>query len=86
MEVGIRDLKNGLSQFLQRVKRGESVVVTEHGRPVARIVPIGISRDLEQLMTDGRVSWSGRGFRPPSQVPRPTPGGPVSDYIGEDRR
>lgn len=86
MEVGIRDLKNGLSRYLKRVQKGESVVVTEHGRPVARIVPIGLSEHFERLMSEGRVTWSGRRFRPPSKVPRPTPGSPVSDYVGEDRR
>jgi len=86
MEVGIRELKNGLSRFLKRVQKGESLVVTEHGRPVARIVPVGISENLERLMSDGRLSWSGRRFRPPSNVPRPRPGRQVSDYVGEDRR
>lgn len=86
MEVGIRELKDGLSRYLKRVQKGESVVVTDHGRAVARIVPVGISADLERLMTDGRLTWSGRRFRPPTKVPRPKPGSPVSDYIGEDRR
>ena len=86
MEVGIRELKNGLSRYLKRVQKGESVVVTEHGRPVARIVPVGIPADLERLMSDGRLTWSGRRFRPPAKAPRPKPGRPVSDYVGEDRR
>ncbi|MEX2554226.1 MAG: type II toxin-antitoxin system prevent-host-death family antitoxin [Actinomycetota bacterium] len=86
MEVGIRELKNGLSRYLKRVQKGESVVVTQHGRPVARIVPVGVSEHLEQLMSDARVTWSGRRFRPPSNAPRPKPGHPVSDYVGEDRR
>lgn len=86
MEVGIRELKNGLSRYLKHVQKGESVVVTDHGRAVARIVPVGLSEHLERLLSDGRVTWSGRRFRPPSKVPRPKPGPPVSDYIGEERR
>lgn len=86
MEVGIRELKNGLSRYLKRVQKGESVLVTEHGRPVARIVPVGISAHIESLLSDGRLSWSGRRFRPPSKAPRPKLGRPVSDYVGEDRR
>ena len=40
MEVGIRELKNRLSDYIARVMHGESVVVTEHGKPVARLEPM----------------------------------------------
>lgn len=86
MEVGIRELKNGLSSYLKRVQKGESVVVTDHGRAVARIVPVGLPEQLERLVSEGRLTWSGRKFRPPSKVPRPKSGVPVSDYVAEDRR
>ena len=36
-EVGVRDLRDHLSAFLERVKAGESFVITEHGKPVARL-------------------------------------------------
>ncbi len=35
--VGIRELKNHLSEYLRLVAGGESIVVTDHGRPVAEI-------------------------------------------------
>ena len=38
--TGITDLKASLSETLSRVKAGEEVLVTEHGRPIARIVPL----------------------------------------------
>ncbi len=38
--TGIADLKASLSETLARVKAGEEVLVTEHGRPIARIVPL----------------------------------------------
>jgi len=37
---GIAELKASLSETLARVKAGEEVLVTEHGRPIARIVPL----------------------------------------------
>jgi prevent-host-death family protein len=86
MEVGIRDLRDGLSRYLRRVRRGEAILVTEHGRPVARIIPVGIPADLERLIAEGRLTWSGRRFRAPTKVPRPKPGPLASDYISEDRR
>jgi prevent-host-death family protein len=37
--VGVRELRQNLSRYLDRVKAGEDLVVTEHGRVVARLVP-----------------------------------------------
>jgi len=39
--VGVRELRQNLSKYLDRVKAGQDLVVTEHGREVARLVPIG---------------------------------------------
>jgi prevent-host-death family protein len=39
--VGVRELRQNLSRYLERVKAGESLMVTEHGREVARLVPSG---------------------------------------------
>jgi len=39
-KVGIRELRQNLSRYLDRVKAGETLVVTEHGREVARLVPL----------------------------------------------
>lgn len=85
MEVGIRDLKNGLSRYLKRVQRGETIVVTEHGRPVARIIPARVPEPIAKLMAEGRVTWSGKPFSPPRRPIRPRPGPPFSQYITEDR-
>jgi len=38
--VGVAELKASLSAFLARVRAGETVLVTYHGRPVARLVPV----------------------------------------------
>jgi prevent-host-death family protein len=39
--VGVRELRQNLSRYLDRVKAGEAFVVTEHGREVARLTPSG---------------------------------------------
>jgi len=36
-EVGVRELRDHLSRYLERVKAGEELIVTEHGRPIARL-------------------------------------------------
>jgi prevent-host-death family protein len=39
--AAVSKLKAGLSGYLARVKAGEEVIVTERGKPIAKIVPIG---------------------------------------------
>jgi antitoxin (DNA-binding transcriptional repressor) of toxin-antitoxin stability system len=39
--VGIRELKNSLSEYLRRVRRGESVLITDRGELVAELSPPG---------------------------------------------
>ncbi|MDR2029258.1 MAG: type II toxin-antitoxin system prevent-host-death family antitoxin, partial [Treponema sp.] len=62
--VGIRDLKNQLSQYLQYVKDGEKVIITEHNKIIAEIsVPIQekqdnmsfIEKELEKLSREGEI-------------------------------
>ena len=85
-EVGIRELKNGLSKYIDRVRAGEEVIVTDRGRPVARLSPIDASDDrLADLVAAGLV-------RPPASRDRHVPKhrvrakGPVSDLVAEQRR
>lgn len=57
-------LKTSLSEYLACAKAGEEVVVTERGRPVARLLPIDATRDgigyMAKLTREGLV-------RPPSR-------------------
>lgn len=85
-EVGIRELKNGLSGYIDRVREGEEVIVTDRGRPVARLSPLGAAQDrLAELVAAGVV-------RPPSSPGRYLPKrriaakGSVSELVAEQRR
>lgn len=40
--AGVADLKARLSEYLARVKAGEEVLVTDRGKPIARLVPVGV--------------------------------------------
>jgi prevent-host-death family protein len=53
--VGIRELRQHASQVLKRVSRGESVEVTDHGHPIARIVPLQPG-PVRQLLLEGRAT------------------------------
>ena len=55
MDVGIRELRAGLSRYVERVKRGEEIVVTERGRPVARLVPMNGERKIDRLIREGTL-------------------------------
>lgn len=52
--VGIRELKQNASKVIQEVKDGEIITVTEHGVPVAKIIPIANDRYLE-LIQEGTI-------------------------------
>ena len=77
--VGVRELRQNLSKYLRRVERGERLEVTEHGRPVAVLAPIGEpDTPLARLIALGRVI-------PPTRDIRdlPSPRGPVSRRASE---
>lgn len=83
--VGVRELRQNLSVYLDRVKEGESLEVTERGHVVARLGPSGHGAPTyEQMLADGRIN-AGRGGlarlgRPPSGSGRP-----LSDVLRELR-
>lgn len=85
-EVGVRDLKNNLSRYLERVAKGEEVVVTEHGRPVARLTRLEPSMDrLAALIASGAVQAPATGTRRrPARRIKST--GSVSELVAEQRR
>ena len=82
--VGVRDLRDGLSRYLQDVADGGTIIVTDHGRPVARIVPITGRITLAELIASGRAT-PGRAPKGLTQPPIEA-GGTVSDLVAEQRR
>jgi len=65
--AGIAQLKARLSGYLAAVKRGEEVVVTEHGQPVARIVQI---RGAHGTAAVGELERAGLLRRPSRALPK----------------
>lgn len=85
--IGIRELKSKLSECVREVKRGGTVVVTEHGRAVARLVPEADSLDdrLEMLKKTGTMLWSGRRLGRAAPGVRPRARRTVADLLVENR-
>lgn len=87
--TGVAELKSSLSKVLERVKAGEEVVVTERGRPIARILKLrDMDKETEDLVRRGVA-------RPPLgelgddfwDLPRPAdPEGKALAALIEDRR
>jgi prevent-host-death family protein len=64
--VGAFEAKTKLSELLDRVERGEEVVITRHGKPIARLVgqqgtPTTAGRDLRAELLDLRERLRGEG-------------------------
>jgi prevent-host-death family protein len=82
MEVGVRELRDNLSRYLDRVQDGEELVVTDRGRAIARVLPISGERTLDRLVREVAPAKD-RTRRRPTPVKT---SGPVSDLIAEERR
>jgi prevent-host-death family protein len=84
IQVGVRELRNNLSRYLERVRGGEEVIVTDRGSAVARVLPVGTERVLDRLIADGLVTPAPQPKRPAGGSIKGT--GTVSDLVGEQRR
>jgi prevent-host-death family protein len=86
--VGVRELRQNLSVYLRRVRRGESLEVTERGEPVAILAPLAAADDpFARLAARGVLLRRGAGNladlpAPPSVEPRV----PLVDVLEELRR
>lgn len=88
--VGVRELRQNLSVYLRRVKRGEALEVTERGSPVARLEPIVDEDDpLARLEARGLVVRRGRGsladLPPPPKVELERPLSEILEELREER-
>lgn len=84
--VGVRELRQNLSVYLERVKEGETLTVTEHGAVVAMLTPPVTGSVLERLVADGRAV-APRGSLRDLAAPRPAsmPGPPAETIVSELR-
>ncbi|WP_292531700.1 type II toxin-antitoxin system Phd/YefM family antitoxin [Methylocystis sp.] len=48
MEIGAFEAKNTLGSLLDRVEKGEEIVITRRGKPVARLAPVRAERNIER--------------------------------------
>lgn len=85
--VSIRELKSRLSHYLRLTRKGESVVITDRGVPIGRIVPMGqdLGQRVAAMCEAGQAQWSGRKLAPRKPVAKVRGKGTVAQLVVEDR-
>jgi antitoxin (DNA-binding transcriptional repressor) of toxin-antitoxin stability system len=83
----VRELRQNLSVYLERVKRGEALTVTDHGEAVAILRPLPRNLSVvERLVAEGRATPATRSL---NDLPRPRPATtgtrPLSDIVDDLR-
>ena len=83
MDVGVRELKQHLSEYLERAARGETIRVTDRGQPKATLGPVpGVGR----VATGIAEGWIREGERvEPTPVQRANAERQIADVLAEDR-
>lgn len=91
INAGIKEVKNNLSRYLARVKDGEDVLITDRGKPVARIIKEGkqgqsVRAALSELAQAGVIVLPSKSLDKGPGVSVEAPGKSVSDMVIENRR
>ncbi len=90
MYIAVRELKNHLSEYLKQVQAGEEIIITTHGKPVARLVRLAPMRIKASQSLDN-LAWVRRGQGgkplglPAAERIRLTGDQTLSDLLLEDR-
>lgn len=88
IRVGTRELRNKFSEYMRRVKKGETIIVTERGKAIAQFMPArqSVEERIWAMVDAGLADWNGRKPKPyqPKIVNRS--GKLMSDIVVEDRR
>ncbi len=89
--VGVKELKNRLTQYLKKTKKGEEVIITEHGKPIAVIRSTegpppssSLEARLIELSKEGKITFPRKKFLakiPPIKIPGPL----ISSTVLEER-
>ena len=89
--TGIKEAKNNLSRYMDQVKAGEEILITDRGKPVARIIREDRGRrhlqeTLAPLIQKGLIALPSRSLAKDNLSPLEVSGKPVSEMVLEDRR
>jgi len=82
--IGIREAKANLSKYLQSIKQGNEIIITDRGRPVGKIVPLqpgelSLAARLQKLSESGLIET----VHPPRAARKPAPPIPLPDDLAQ---
>ena len=85
--VDTQELCLNPDEYLRRVKSGETVVITEGGKPIGEIVPARASMEerIKAFVNSGAADWNGRRYRPGTPSLHNHGAMQISDLVVEDR-
>ena len=74
--IGVRELRQHASRYLARVRAGETIEVTDRGKPVARLVPVAREETWQDLIDAGVIIPA---ENPNARLEDIEPGPPITD-------
>ena len=80
-EYGVLEAKNRFSELIERAERGESVVITRHGKPVIQWAKVESDADLKRTKAIEAVEWI-KTHRPKTRITHDE----IREWINEGRR
>ena len=85
--VGIREMRQNLSRYAQRVRHGESFLITDRGQEVAQLTPApGRATVVDRLVAErGARRGQGSLLDVMEQLPSPIPGPPTDEVLDDLR-
>jgi prevent-host-death family protein len=87
MDVAVTELRAHLREWIEQVRSGDEVVITDRGVPVARLLGLTSAATLERLTADGVIGRPPAAHRPrASGRSRPRVHRPLADTISDERR
>ena len=89
MKLGLREANQRFSEMVKIVKQGEEVILTERGRPIAMVTPLGAGAHqdmrLDRLARAGFIRLPSRPGRSGPAKPVRAQGKPASKILGDER-
>ena len=90
INVGVREAKSNLSKLLKRAVKGQEVIITDRGKPVAKIVPIpqdrlSLAERIGRMQEQGLLGPAPKGRAMRLPPPLPAREGAAQEFLQEDR-
>lgn len=85
--IGVRELKANLSAYIRYVKTGESILITERGKPVVRLMPVDapLREKLKEGVRSHMWAWNGKKWQPAAPKIKARGKVMVSELLLDDR-